>query len=149
MRLWSLHPAHLDRQGLICLWRESLLAQKVLQGNTIGYKNHPQLDRFKNGHSIKLIGSYLYSILLEASIRGYSFDFHKIAEPTSPIYYLTPIPVTEGQVAYEWTHFLNKTKVRSLPFYERIKNLELDKIQIHPLFTKITGPIADWEKPKF
>ncbi|MFC1763240.1 pyrimidine dimer DNA glycosylase/endonuclease V [Planctomycetota bacterium] len=30
MRLWILHPRYLDRQGLITLWRESLLTQAVL-----------------------------------------------------------------------------------------------------------------------
>ncbi len=32
MRLWSLHPKYLDAQGLVALWREGLLALKVLQG---------------------------------------------------------------------------------------------------------------------
>ncbi|MEM4913878.1 MAG: pyrimidine dimer DNA glycosylase/endonuclease V, partial [Desulfurococcaceae archaeon] len=47
MRLWSIHPKYLDRVGLIALWREGLLAQKVLEGKTRGYVNHPQLIRFK------------------------------------------------------------------------------------------------------
>jgi len=47
MRLWSLHPKYLDKLGLLGLWREGLLAQKVLLGKTKGYKNHPQLIRFK------------------------------------------------------------------------------------------------------
>lgn len=39
MRLWSLHPKYLDRQGLLAVWREGLLAQKVLsQGK---YKKCP------------------------------------------------------------------------------------------------------------
>ena len=29
MRLWSLHPSLLDQKGLVALWREALLAQKV------------------------------------------------------------------------------------------------------------------------
>ncbi len=48
MRLWSLHPKYLDRMGLVAVWREGLLAQAVLRGNTKGYKNHPQLNRLKN-----------------------------------------------------------------------------------------------------
>ena len=48
MRLWSLHSKYLDPQGLVALWREALLAQAVLRGETRGYLNHPQLDRFKN-----------------------------------------------------------------------------------------------------
>ena len=43
MRLWSLHPSLLDQKGLVALWREALLAQKVLQGKTKGYRSHPQL----------------------------------------------------------------------------------------------------------
>ena len=27
MRLWSLHPKHLDPQGLVARWREGLLAR--------------------------------------------------------------------------------------------------------------------------
>ena len=30
MRLWSINCCYLDRQGLLALWRESLLAQNVL-----------------------------------------------------------------------------------------------------------------------
>ncbi|MFC2473489.1 MAG: pyrimidine dimer DNA glycosylase/endonuclease V, partial [Actinomyces sp.] len=47
MRMWSLHPSHLDRAGLVACWRESLLAQAVLAGRTRGYRNHPQLERFR------------------------------------------------------------------------------------------------------
>ena len=47
MRIWSLHPGYLDRQGLVACWRESLLAQKVLAGKTVGYTRHPQLARFR------------------------------------------------------------------------------------------------------
>ena len=47
MRLWTLHPRYLDARGLVALWREALLAQKVLQGGTKGYKHHPQLARFQ------------------------------------------------------------------------------------------------------
>ena len=47
MRLWSLHPRYLDPKGLVALWREALLAQAVLRGATKGYRNHPQLRRFR------------------------------------------------------------------------------------------------------
>lgn len=47
MRLWTLHPRHLDRQGLTGAWREALLAQAVLAGRTRGYRDHPQLLRFR------------------------------------------------------------------------------------------------------
>lgn len=47
MRFWSLHPQYLDTQGLLAAWREGLLAQKVLLGETRGYRHHPQLERFR------------------------------------------------------------------------------------------------------
>ncbi len=47
MRVWSLHPKYLDPQGLVALWRESLLARAVLKGETKGYRQHPQLLRFQ------------------------------------------------------------------------------------------------------
>src|SRR5438477_2394841 len=48
MRLWTLHPRHLDAAGLVALWREALLAQAVLLGRTRGYTRHPQLQRFRS-----------------------------------------------------------------------------------------------------
>jgi len=32
LRLWSLNPKYLDAKGLVALWREALLARKVLSG---------------------------------------------------------------------------------------------------------------------
>ena len=46
MKIWSLHPEYLDRQGLVACWRESLLAQKVLAGKTVGYIWYLQFTRF-------------------------------------------------------------------------------------------------------
>ena len=41
MRLWSIHPKYLDRIRLVALWREGLLAKRVLEGRTKGYRSHP------------------------------------------------------------------------------------------------------------
>ncbi|MFW9814044.1 MAG: pyrimidine dimer DNA glycosylase/endonuclease V, partial [Candidatus Thorarchaeota archaeon] len=79
MRLWSIHPKYLDTKGLVALWRESLLAQKVLQGKTKGYRHHPQLDRFKETEDpVAAIGMYLYHVHQESKVRGYNFQFSKI-----------------------------------------------------------------------
>src|SRR5262245_31912429 len=79
MRLWSLHPSLLDAQGLVTLWREALLAQKVLKGKTQGYRHHPQLHRSRRcGSPIAAITSYLWAVHEEAIRRGYSFDASKI-----------------------------------------------------------------------
>ena len=79
MRLWSLHPKYLDSIGLVALWRESLLAQKVLQGNTKGYRNHPQIFRFRDHpRPVVAIANYLIAVWKESVRRGYKFDKGKI-----------------------------------------------------------------------
>lgn len=76
MRLWSLHPSYLDAVGLVALWREGLLARKVLQGQTKGYIHHPQLFRFREtGNPIHVLDFYLKTVHDESIHRGYNFDF--------------------------------------------------------------------------
>jgi hypothetical protein len=140
LRLWSLHPKYLDAKGLLALWRESLLAQKVLQGKTKGYRNHPQLNRFKSQtFPQKAIGSYLLAVWQEANRRGYAFDKKKIKNTGSKV-----ISVTSGQIQYEWRHLHKKLRVRDsqkLKGFSKIKNPHL-----HPSFQKNIGPIEFWEK---
>ncbi len=72
MRIWSLHPKYLDTKGLLALWRETLLAKCVLEGKTKGYKNHPQLFRFKQmKQPLHAINHYLSEIYKEAALRNY------------------------------------------------------------------------------
>src|SRR5690625_2031239 len=79
MRLWTLHPKYLDRQGLLALWREALLAQQVLQGQTRGYRDHPQLLRFRSqSQPLAALAAYLLEVHAEAVRRGYSFNANKI-----------------------------------------------------------------------
>jgi len=60
MRIWSFHPKYLDAQGLVALWRESLLAKQVQEGKIKGYNNRPLLIRFKNpGNAVGFINQYL------------------------------------------------------------------------------------------
>ncbi len=142
MRLWSIHPKYLDAQGLLALWREGLLAQKVLLGGTRGYVNHPQLIRFKQTVNPPLyVGTYLYYVYLEGVRRGYAFNLSKIRA-----YDLTleNIPVTIGQLRYEYQHLLNKLRARSPTNYYKIKNLE--NIEPHPLFKPVPGDVEAWEK---
>lgn len=81
MRLWSIHPKYLDCQGLLGLWREALLAQKVLSGETEGYTNHPQLERLKKQENpLGAIATYLFPIRKEGQKREYNFDRSKIEE---------------------------------------------------------------------
>lgn len=144
MRIWSLHPKYLDTKGLLALWRESLLAKKVLDGKTKGYKNHPQLNRFKKTESpIKYLNFYLTGVHHESLARGYNFDKKKIGE----IGGATKIHVTKGQVMYEFHHLLSKLKVRDLiKFNELVKINNIDDIEVHPLFLKTDGLVEEWEK---
>lgn len=141
MRIWSIHPQHLDAKGLVALWREVLLALHVLQGKTNGYRNHPQLLRFKNYSSPEeAINFYLSVVFGVASERGYHFDRGKLSE----IKPLPQIPVTSGQLDYEWQHLLKKLKTRDPEFYKN--NILLLQPRLHPLFFKIEGPVETWEK---
>ena len=145
MRLWSLNPKYLDSKGLLAVWREGLLAKKVLEGKTKGYKNHPQLTRFRNYEEpLSAINSYLYYIFLESQHRGYSFDKSKI----SCIKLRDIITITKGQLKYELEHLLKKLKMRDEEKFNEIKKLNLDKIETNPIFRIVEGRIEDWEKVK-
>src|SRR5690349_14992660 len=103
MRLWSLHPRYLDPQGLVALWREALLARAVLRGQTKGYRHHPQVVRFRAHASPRAaICTYLAAVHAEAERRGYTFDASKVGAARCE----AVIPVTRGQVEYEWQHLL-------------------------------------------
>ncbi|ACS89759.1 pyrimidine dimer DNA glycosylase/endonuclease V [Thermococcus sibiricus] len=143
MRLWSLHPQYLDAKGLVALWREGLLAKAVLEGKTRGYTAHPQLIRFKKQERpLDAINVYLQAVLQEAQRRGYHFDSSKIdLKATHP-----KIPVTSGQLAYEWKHLLGKLKVRAPERFQKLK--ALDGLEPHPLFVKVKGPVEPWEVVK-
>ena len=109
MRLWSIHPRYLDSKGLVALWREGLLAQNVLLGKTRGYKNHPQLNRFKNaGNPERAIAAYLHHVADEADKRKYKFNRDKIDGKRGS----GNISVAKGQLDYEFKHLLNKLTVR-------------------------------------
>ncbi len=140
MRLWSIHPQYLDAKGLVALWRETLLAKNVLQGNTRGYKNHPQLKRFQALSSpVDAIMQYLSEVYTEATARGYQFDASKFTLPSNTII----IPVTAGQVAYERQHLLTKLQLRAPEHYEKLKHLK--QFHTHPQFTIVPGDVEDWE----
>jgi hypothetical protein len=143
VRLWSLHPSLLDRQGLTACWREALLAQAVLRGATKGYGAHPQLERFRAvDEPLAAIGAYLEGVRDEASLRGYRFDPDRIVEPRRPES-LPPIPVTDGQLALEWAHLLRKLAQRSPAEHTRVAS---GAPCPHPLFLTVPGAVAPWER---
>lgn len=142
MRVWSLHPRYLDQKGLVACWRETLLAQKVLLGETKGYRSHPQLVRFRaQPDPVAAVGVYLRGIHEESVIRGYRFDATKIVRE-GPV---GLIAVTEGQLAHELAHLRAKLEVRdpariaALPEAPGLPDP-------HPLFRVVPGGVEDWEK---
>ena len=142
MRLWSLHPEYLDRAGLVALWREGLLAQAVLRGETRGYRHHPQLERFRAHASPRAaISTYLRAVLVEATARGYEFDASKVGAARCK----EAIAVTRGQVEYEWEHLLLKLSRRSPEYYRKWRGIRTP--QIHPLMRRCAGGIETWERP--
>ena len=125
---------------MVALWREGLLAQNVLKGNTMGYKNHPQLTRFKNTNNpIGAIASYLRHVVDEADKRGSNFNRSKIINKK----FNGKILVTSGQVEYEFKHLLGKLKGRNPELYEQLKMVKA--IELHPMLQKVSGNVEDWE----
>ena len=142
MRLWSIHPSLLDQKGLVALWREALLAQKVLQGKTKGYRSHPQLERFRQSKTpVTTISAYLWAVHDEAARRGYSFDSSKIARKRQP----KMLTVTEGQLEFELGHLKSKLRLRDPKHYRDLRRIR--EITAHPLFTVVAGEIESWERP--
>jgi hypothetical protein len=140
MRIWSIHPKYLDSKGLVALWRETLLARNVLQNKTKGYKNHPQLLRFRiSENPVDVINFYLTVVYKEALARKYSFDKDKIGNVTG----VFKIPVTRGQVEYEFEHLLRKLKTRDSEKYLKISGIT--EPVTHPLFIVIEGEAEKWE----
>ena len=141
MRLWSIHPKYLDCKGLIALWRESLLAKKVLSGKTKGFQKHPQLERFKkHPNTESAINAYLYYVLEEGLRCGYDFKKEKISLSIKRI---LPIKVTRGQIQFEFDHLKKKLKTRDPEKYRQL--LKIKEIEPHPLFKIVEGEIETWE----
>jgi hypothetical protein len=140
MRIWSVHPGYLDAKGLVALWRETLLAKNVLEGKTIGYRNHPQLNRFRQAkRPVEAINQYLSEIYFESVKRSYKFDKQKI----NWHFKKSKLTVTTGQLNYEIKHLLIKLKTRDIKKYEEL--ITLSSFDIHPLFKLVDGDIEDWE----
>ena len=139
MRLWSLHPSVLDRMGLVALWREGLLAQKVLLGQTKGYRFHPQLERFRASRNpVAAIGTYLWAVVDEAKARNYNFDASKIAMSRGS----GSIPVTRGQLDFERQHLMKKLRIRDPA---RFRMLRATAALPHPMLRIVAGGLEPWE----
>lgn len=140
MRLWTMHPKYLDAKGLVALWREALLAQKVLRGKTRGYRHHPQLIRFRaHPKPVAAIASFLHAVHQESLRRGYEFDGSKIARQRTRI----RLAETDGQLLYEWEHLRRKLKRRAPKVLKECQGITAP--EPHPLFRIREGNVCDWE----
>jgi hypothetical protein len=150
VRLWSVHPRYLDTVGLTACWREGLLAQKVLTGTTRGYRQHPQLERFRPGSALAAgrvtgwpgdrVVAYLHALADEADARGNRYDRSRVAGPRPAV---EPDEVTEGQLAYEWALLCGKLAGRSPDVLARWGAVGLP--DPNPCFKVVPGPVAAWE----
>ena len=141
MRLWCLHPKYLDAKGLVACWREGLLARKVLLGLTRGYRNHPQLERFRNtAEPLVYIDSYLSAIYDEAVVRGYKFDLKKIGSHSPQ----PPLTVAFGQLLHEFEHLRGKLEIRDPSRFQALSSIAIPLA--NPLFTVVDGDVESWER---
>jgi hypothetical protein len=141
MRLWTLHPKYLDARGLVALWREALLARKVLAGATRGYRHHPQLLRFRaHAQPLGCITRYLSAVHDESLVRGYRFDATKIGRSRAAV----ELAETEGQLLYEWAHLMRKLRNRAPGLYRELRKVGVP--DPHPLFRIVPGGVRSWER---
>ena len=142
MRLWTLHPKYLDGRGLVAVWREGLLARAVLRGRTLGYRHHPQLERFRaHRMPVQAINAYLAEVHAEADRRGYAFDRARIG----PVRRCAPVRAQAGQLAYEWRHLLAKLRDRDPARFRSLRLMKGDP-ESHPLFRVVAGGVEEWER---
>jgi hypothetical protein len=113
----------------------------VIKGETRGYRNHPQLARFRAHPSpLAALDVYLRMVLAEAKARGYAFDRKKIGRARPGI----RLRATQGQLAFERRHLLRKLRMRS-PHLYRLRR-RVTAFEPHPLFRIVSGGIEAWER---
>ena len=111
----------------------------MLQGQTKGYRNHPQLQRFLATSDPHLfITRYLETVYEEASRRSYSFDASKLVNVQVP----RSMAVTRGQLAFERVHLQKKLQARDPEWLEQHPVGAIP----HPLFHIVPGGVEAWEK---
>ena len=55
------------------------------------------------------------------------------------------MPVTSGQVAYEWAHLMAKLQARNPGLHEKWRGHAA--VDVHPLFQVVDGGVEVWERP--
>ncbi len=129
MRVWIIHPKYLDCKGLVALWRETLLARKVLKGKTKGWRNHPQLNKFKtHKNPVVAINTYLLYVWKESEKRCYKFNKRKIEKSFTK----NKIKIPKKEVISDFEDLKNKLKKRDTKRYREI--VKVKKIEVNPIF---------------
>ncbi len=129
MRVWIIHPKYLDCKGLVALWRETLLARKVLKGKTKGWRNHPQLNKFKtHKNPVVAINTYLLYVWKESEKRCYKFNKRKIEKSFTK----KKIKIPKKEVISDFEDLKNKLKKRDTKRYREI--VKVKKIEVNPIF---------------
>ena len=117
------------------------MAKAVLRGQTRGYTQHPQLQRFKVHPQPRFaINAYLAAVHADATRRGYDFDRSKIG----PVRTVQSIAVNSGQLTYEWLHLTQKLAKRNPELLAGLGGVVTP--ECHPLFRRQPGPVAAWER---
>ncbi len=107
-----------------------------MEEKTKGYKNHPEIRRFKSyKNPIEAINSYLTYIWLEAERRNFNFNASKIK-----ILKLEKIiPITTEELRFEFEHLIHKLKARDYNQFMKLRVVGFNKLDIHPVFFKCKG----------
>jgi hypothetical protein len=142
MRIWSLNPKLLNNRYLVACWRETLLGKHVLEciskDQNCGYKNHPQLIRFKKcNNPISTLNFYLNELYKESKKRNMNFNFDKVGN-FDPI--TQKIHISKKQLDYEYN---------LLKFKKGLLNEDAKIETISDLFEiDMNRDIEAWEKVK-
>lgn len=146
MRIWSIHPKYLDRQGLGGAWKEAHQAQAILRRHIVGgqpfadipYGMHPQLDRLKaQPDPLGALGLVMTTIRDEGISRGYSYKAAILRVDQSARFW-----ISEAQLAYERLHMMRKLRNRDPARADAL--LEIPDVM--PMVDFIGGGIASWER---
>ena len=85
------------------------------------------------------IASYLRCVIEEADNRRYNFDRSKIVHKK----FIGKLPVTRGQLEYEFKHLLGKLEIRNLELHVHLSKVKT--VRLHPLFYRVNGDVEKWE----
>ena len=142
MRLWSLHPKHLDSRGLVALWREGLLARQCCRtkrediGNLLSWSGSA-----RSPQQFPLSPNISMPCLPNRS----SGDTGSTPARLHLMVRVGRIDMPRGQIDFEWRHLMRKLEMRA-PEWRELQ-FATSKPLVHPLFRMTPGGVADWERP--